>query len=106
MEDLRARLSETEGRCLLVHGSVLSACTLLLFDICGTGFTIDSIHLMLNLNTACNVTERLERHVSDGDSRVRDSEEATISKIRETQRKAKLEAEEEAKDAIKVFTLI
>lgn len=52
------------------------------------------------------MTERLKRHVSEGDSRVRDSEEATISKIRETQRKAKLEAEEEAKDVLKVFPLI
>jgi hypothetical protein len=56
VEDLRARLSETEGRCLLVYESVLLAFTLLLCDIFSNGFTIDLIYLMLNLNTACNVT--------------------------------------------------
>lgn len=42
--------------------------------------------------------------MSEGDSRVRDSEEAVSSKIRDTQRKAKIEAEDEARDNIKVFS--
>ena len=40
--------------------------------------------------------------MSDGDSRMRDSEEAAETKIRENQRKAKAEAEEELKERIKV----
>lgn len=42
--------------------------------------------------------------MSEGDSRVRDSEEAVSTKIRDTQRKAKIEAEDEARDNIKVFS--
>lgn len=43
--------------------------------------------------------------MSEGDSRVRDSEEAVSTKIRDTQRKAKIEAEDEARDNIKVFSV-
>jgi hypothetical protein len=40
--------------------------------------------------------------LSDGDSRVRDSEEAADSRIRESQRKAKADADDDWKEKIKV----
>ena len=60
--------------------------------------------LFLRKTFILHFTDRLKRNMSEGDSRVRDSEEAVSSKIRDTQRKAKIEAEDEARDNIKVFS--
>ena len=43
--------------------------------------------------------------LTDGDSRVRDSEEAADSRIRESQRKAKADADDDWKEKIKVYLL-
>lgn len=48
------------------------------------------------------VLERLTKVLTDGDSRVRDSEEAADSRIRESQRKAKADADDDWKEKIKV----
>ena len=50
----------------------------------------------------CVLSDRLNKTLSEGDARMRDCEEAADTKIRESQRKAKAEADEEWKERIKV----